>query len=104
MHERVKKEIVSIREKHTDLEHGDQLNWVLIPSYPLPRGRFIKDRTRLLFVIPPGYPNSGPDNFFVDGDLKPSTPRGRTRARSSSRPSLVRRLDSSWSTTTRQGV
>src|SRR5262249_25457506 len=32
--------------------------------------RFNKAQFRVLYNIPPGYPNTGPDNFFVDADLK----------------------------------
>lgn len=70
MHERVGREIELIREKYPELENGDQQDWVLIPVYPLPQSRFNKDRTKLLFSIPPGYPNTGIDNFFVDGELR----------------------------------
>jgi hypothetical protein len=70
MHERVKREIEMVQEKHPGLQHGEQLNWVLIPDYPLPPDRYNKERTKLLFVIPPGYPNTGPDDFFVDADLR----------------------------------
>ena len=47
-----------------------QLDWVLIPGLVLPVGRFNKERTKLLFRIPVGYPQTGPDNFFVDVDLR----------------------------------
>lgn len=70
MHERVAREIAMVREKYPELQYGEQLNWVFIPDYPLPPGRYNIDRTRLLFIIPPGYPNTGPDNFFVDADLR----------------------------------
>src|SRR5690242_3711495 len=66
MHERVLQEIEMVRAKHPTIQHGEQLEWVMIPEYPLPAGRYNQERTRLLFVIPPGYPNTGPDNFFVD--------------------------------------
>lgn len=69
MYERVEREISLVRGRHPKLEHGEQLNWVMISNYPVPRGRFNKERTRLLFLIPVGYPNTGPDDFFVDGDL-----------------------------------
>lgn len=70
MHERVRQEIELLRNKHQGLEHGEQLNWVLIPEFELPPKRFNKNRTRLLFAIPLGYPNTGPDNFFVDVELR----------------------------------
>ncbi|MCL6560610.1 MAG: hypothetical protein K6U74_17810 [Firmicutes bacterium] len=70
MYERVAREIDLLRRKYPELQHGDRLNWILIPGYPLPSGRYNKQETKLLLVIPPGYPNTGPDNFFVDGDLR----------------------------------
>jgi len=70
MHERVFAEVELLRKKYPALEHGEQFNWVLIPMYPLPPGRFNKNETRLLFAIPIGYPNTGPDNFFVDVNLR----------------------------------
>jgi E2/UBC family protein E len=70
MHERVLREIETIRSKCPALQHGEYLEWVLIPDYPLPAGRYERDQTRLLFIIPPGYPNTAPDSFFVDIHLK----------------------------------
>lgn len=70
MHERVKQEIVKVVKAYPDLQFGDQLNWILLPNYPLPPDRFNKKQSRLLFVLPSGYPNTGPDNFFVDADLR----------------------------------
>ena len=70
MHERVQREIELVREKHPSAQHGEALNWVLIPDYYLPSGRYCKDKTKLLFSIPAGYPNTAPDDFFVDGDLR----------------------------------
>ncbi len=70
MHERVKRELELFKEKYPSVEHGEQFNWVLIPEYSLPLGRFNKSSTKLLFSVPPGYPNTAPDDFFVDGDLR----------------------------------
>jgi hypothetical protein len=70
MNDRVRAEIDLLRKKFPALEHGEKLNWVLIPAYPLPPGRFNQNQTRLLFAIPLGYPNTGPDNFFVDVILR----------------------------------
>lgn len=70
MHLRVTEELSVIRKRFPDLEHGDQFDWVVVPVFPLPQGRFNKSATKLLFRIPPGYPQTGPDNFFVDGDLR----------------------------------
>jgi len=70
MHERVSREIQLVRQRYPKLEQGEHLDWVLIPDYSLPSGRYNKEKSKLHFVIPPGYPNTGPDDFFVDGDLK----------------------------------
>lgn len=69
MHERVKEEIQLLQQKFPKLQHGDELNWVLIPEYPLP-DLFNKSHTNLMWNIPAGYPQTAPDDFFVDGDLK----------------------------------
>ena len=70
MHERVSSEVELLRKRFPALEHGEQFKWVLIPVFPLPPGRFNKEETRLLFAVPIGYPNTGPDDFFVDVDLR----------------------------------
>jgi hypothetical protein len=70
MHDWVRKEIELLKRQFPDLKHGDQLDWVLIPELVLPPGRFNKDATKLLFRISVGYPQTGPDNFFVDSDLR----------------------------------
>ncbi len=70
MHERVRQEIELLKRQFPDLRHGDQLDWVLIPELVLPAGRFNKASTKVLFRIPVGYPQTGPDDFFVDGDLR----------------------------------
>lgn len=70
MHQRVREEIELLKRRFPDLQHGDQLDWVLILELVLLAGRFNKERTKLLFRIPVGYPQTGPDNFFVDVDLR----------------------------------
>jgi hypothetical protein len=70
MHQRVREEIELLRQQFLGLQHGDQFDWVLIPELALPVGRFNKAKTRLLFRIPTAYPQTGPDNFFVDVDLR----------------------------------
>ena len=70
MHERVRQEIELLQRQFPELRYGEQLDWVLIPQLSLPAGRFNKTVTRLLFKIPIGYPQTGPNNFFVDADLR----------------------------------
>lgn len=69
MHERVREEIELLKQKYPDLQHGEQMNWVLIPQYPLP-AHYNKSHTRLLWRIPVEYPQTAPDDFFVDVDLR----------------------------------
>ncbi len=70
MHSRVLDEIKLLQKHYLDLEWGNQLDWVLIPKLVLIEGRFNKTHTKLLFRSPVGYPQTGPDNFFVDVDLR----------------------------------
>jgi hypothetical protein len=70
MHQRVVEELERLKMRFPEIKSGDQLNWFLIPLFPLPEGRFEQADTPLLVVIPPGYPNTGPDNFFVRQDLR----------------------------------
>ena len=71
MHERVREEIeILLRPRCGDVQHGEDLDWVLIPAFPLEAGVFNQASTRLLFRIPTGYPNTGPDDFFVEGGLR----------------------------------
>lgn len=69
MYERVIEELELLKQKYPRLQYGDQINWALIPEFQLP-DRFNKTQTQLLWVIPPGYPQTAPDNFFVDVDLR----------------------------------
>ena len=70
MHDRVRAEVDAMLSKFPACQHGERWDWVLVPEYGVPDGRFNKQRTKLLFIIPPGYPTTGPDDFFVDGDLR----------------------------------
>lgn len=70
MHKRVREEIALLGRQFPDLQYGDQVDWVLLPELVLPAGRFNRERTKILFHIPIGYPQTGPDNFFTDGDLR----------------------------------
>ena len=70
MHERVAQELAMLKQKFPLLRHGEALNWISIPEYKLPENRFNKETSKVLFNIPAGYPSTGPDNFFVDADLR----------------------------------
>ena len=68
MRERLEQEFALLRSDYEGAQLGD--NWVLLPQYILPPGRFNLEETPLLFAIPLGYPNTGPDNFFVNVRLR----------------------------------
>lgn len=70
MHARVRQEVELLKRQFPELRHDEELRWVLIPDLPLPAGRFNRRATAVLFGIPPGYPQTGPDNFFVSVDLR----------------------------------
>jgi hypothetical protein len=70
MHERVREEIALLRQQIPDLQHGDQLDWVLIPELVLPPDRYNMRAVMVSFRIPPAYPRTGPDFFFADRDLR----------------------------------
>lgn len=70
MEERIQNEIALLKRLYPDIKCGEKLDWVLIPQLVLPTERFNKPTTRILFRIPAGYPQVGPDNFFVDLDLR----------------------------------
>ncbi len=93
MLERVRQEIELLRQQFPDLQHGEKLDWVLLPHVVLPAGRFNKTSTAVLFKIPSSYPQAGPDNFFVDLDLRLSggtmPPAFNANAESSTGPAPV---------------
>ena len=74
MKERIRREVEPLRETYPNTQHGQNLDWVMIPDFPLPGG-WNRNLTRLLFLIPTTYPHSAPDNFYVDSGLRLSDGR-----------------------------
>jgi len=70
MKTRIKEEVDLLRGRFSALEHGPNFEWVRIPVFPFPKGRFNKASGPILFALPVGYPQTGPDNFFTDVDLR----------------------------------
>jgi len=68
--DRIRAEIKMLQKQFPNLTHGEQLDWVLIPELTLPADRFNKSTTKILFLVPVGYPQTGPNDFFVDADLR----------------------------------
>jgi hypothetical protein len=50
-------------------ETPDDYSWFVIRHYPLPDG-WNKTTTQILILLPPGYPETPPDNFYTDLDLR----------------------------------
>lgn len=73
MNERILQEVALLKERHPNLQHGENYDWVMILDYPLPEG-YNRQATRILLLIPTTYPHTPPDNFYVDSGLKFSPP------------------------------
>ncbi len=90
MEARLQEEMAFLRRHFPRLEHGPGMEWVMIPEFPLPAGRYNRSQTPLLFKLPGVYPQAGPDNFFVDVELRLTTgampPAFNPNAESSSGP------------------
>ena len=67
--DRRRQEIELLRRRYGELENGENLDWVLFKSFPLPVG-LNSDSTELLVLIPAGYPITPPDNFYVRNGLR----------------------------------
>jgi len=69
MQDRRKAELKLVETSHGVIQVSEDMSWFIIPRYPLPSG-WSKSETALLVMIPPGYPVTPPDNFFVDAELR----------------------------------
>lgn len=75
MLERRLKEIDLLRERYGELEYGPNVEWVIFKDFGLPSG-WNRGSIRLLVIVPPGYPMTPPDNFYVEPGLKLSSGAG----------------------------
>lgn len=64
MMDRRKQEIDLLRSKYGELEVGANHEYVLFKKYKLP-DEWNREHTELLVIVPPGYPVTPPDNFYV---------------------------------------
>ena len=69
MHERWKGELLLVEAVHGPIDIAPDLAWFIMRRWSLPPG-WSKRETAVLVLIPPGYPVTPPDNFFVDPDLR----------------------------------
>ena len=67
--ERRRREIELLRQQYPRVDHGPDLDWVVFRDFPLPPG-WNRESTDLLVLIPPGYPETAPDNFHVRSGLR----------------------------------
>lgn len=64
-----KRELDLVAAEHGELDHGSNIEWLILRRWQLPTG-WNKKETRLLIIIPAGYPVTPPDNFYTDADLR----------------------------------
>jgi hypothetical protein len=69
MMERRKQELKLVEARYGELEASPTLDWFIVKRWRLSPG-WSKGETQVLIQIPPGYPVTPPDNFYVDQDLR----------------------------------
>jgi hypothetical protein len=67
--DRVRSELELVKREFGDLEVDPTLGWFVIKGWKLPPG-WNRQETNLLVQVPPGYPTTPPDNFYVDEDVR----------------------------------
>jgi Prokaryotic E2 family E len=68
MLDRRKKELELVEAQFGELETAPDLSWFVVRRFPLAAG-WNKKETALLVLLPPGYPETPPDNFHTDADF-----------------------------------
>lgn len=68
MDERRLKEFALLERHYGEIERGQNVDWIIIKALKLPHG-WSRETTRLLIILPPGYPLTPPDNFYVEPGL-----------------------------------
>jgi hypothetical protein len=67
--ERRRKELELVEAQFGELERAPDLTWFVVRRIALPPGWNL-DETPVLVLLPPGYPETPPDNFHTDPDLR----------------------------------
>lgn len=65
-------EIQLLRRRYGEIEFGENLDWLVVKEFRMPLG-WSSEVIELLVLIPPGYPITPPDNFYVRNGLRTST-------------------------------
>lgn len=69
MLERRARELELVMDRYGELERAPDLSWFVVSHFPVPSG-WNTESTRLLILLPPGYPQTPPDNFYTDVELR----------------------------------
>lgn len=67
--ERLRRELELLRKRYPRLDHDPDIGWFRIGDYPLPPG-WSRGSTDILALVPPAYPATPPDSFFVTSGLR----------------------------------
>lgn len=67
--QRIREELALLEKRYGLLEHDDNLTWFVVPRFPLLAG-WNATETRVMVLLPPGYPTTPPDNFYTDSELR----------------------------------
>ena len=79
MRQRLRQEIELLQKAYGTVESDPDISWIVVKNVQLPDG-WNRDQTDILIKIPPGYPTTQPDNFFVDSTLRLSNDQKPNRA------------------------
>lgn len=69
MRARLQREFELVAQRYGELELTEDVTWVVIKSLTLPAG-WSAAVTRLLLMIPAGYPATPPDNFAIEAKIR----------------------------------
>lgn len=58
-----------VHHRYGPIRTDPDLTWLVIERWPLPEG-WNMAQTPVLILLPPGYPTTPPDNFYVDAGLR----------------------------------
>lgn len=72
MSERRKAEVARLRQRYGTVDHDPGYGWVIVRDLPLPAG-WSRPKTDVLLVLQAGYPETAPDNFYVNPGLRVGT-------------------------------
>ncbi len=65
MDARIKRELALVMQAYGEIDVAPDMRWFVIREWALAAG-WNMQHTRLLVLIPTGYPITAPDNFFTD--------------------------------------